>query len=64
MSEATKPIGFIKAVKEFFGLQPGQKLAEFSAECKAVKPDDRAWFCQEMSRELGVPVVDQMVLPA
>jgi len=39
---------FVKACAEFFGRKPGQTLADFAAELKALSPKDRAdmigWF--------------------
>jgi len=37
----TQRKSFLGAVKEFFGLLPGQSLREFSAELKRLTLDDR-----------------------
>lgn len=37
-----KKTGFIAACKQFFGLLPGQTLAKFRDEMKALTPKDRA----------------------
>ncbi|HEY6018437.1 MAG TPA: hypothetical protein VIY48_00600 [Candidatus Paceibacterota bacterium] len=36
-----KKTGFIAACKSFFGLKPGQSLAEFRDEMKELTPKDR-----------------------
>ena len=38
------PMSFVMAMKDFFGMKPGQKLGEFSNELKALDEKDRAYF--------------------
>lgn len=38
---------FTKAVKEYFGYKPGQNLAGFMDEIKALTHDDREYFKRE-----------------
>lgn len=35
---------FVVAMKEFFGLLPGQKLTDFMVELKALNDNDKAYF--------------------
>ena len=41
---------FIKACKEYFGFKPGQNLAGFMEEIKALTQDDRAYFIREFAK--------------
>lgn len=48
-----KQVTFIVACREFFGLLPGQTLAEFSKEIKALTVKDRTDLI-EMFRTVGL----------
>lgn len=39
-----KRMSYVAAMKDFFGLQPGQTLTQFSAELKALSDADREYF--------------------
>ncbi len=39
-----KKMTFMVAMRDYFGMKPGQKLMEFMAEIKALSADERAWF--------------------
>ena len=38
----TKQVGLITAIKDYFGMLPGQTLSEFSQEVKRLNEADRA----------------------
>jgi len=39
-----KTMGLLAAIKDFFGLKPGQTSVEFGEEWKALNEDDREYF--------------------
>ena len=39
-----KKMGFITAIKDFFGLHPGQTLTQFGTEVKALSEAERDFF--------------------
>jgi hypothetical protein len=49
--------GFVKAVKEFFGLLPGQTLLQFGAELKALTYEDKQEIAQGL-RAIGIDCAD------
>jgi hypothetical protein len=58
LEEFTMPqIGFVKAMKDFFGLLPGQSLAQFGAELKALSHKERLDFARGL-RAVGIDCAD------
>ena len=49
--------GDIKKLKGFFGLKPGAKLKDFSAELKALTTDDRAELIKLIDFEIGAGAI-------
>jgi hypothetical protein len=49
--------GFVKAMKEFFGLLPGQSLLQFGAELKALSHEEKRDFAQGL-RSIGIDCAD------
>lgn len=49
---------FVVQCKNFFGLKPGQSLAQFSAELKQLTVDDKADLSMMLEKE-GFPVLTQ-----
>lgn len=41
MTENLKPMTFVAACRNFFGLKQGQTLQEFAAEIRALTPGDK-----------------------
>jgi hypothetical protein len=39
-------VGFVKAMKDYFGLLPGQTVMQFGAELKALTHDDKLDFAR------------------
>ena len=52
---------FTVAMKDFFGYKPGEGLAQFQAELKALTPDDRQYFYEGL-KKVGVDCLPPMVL--
>ena len=50
-------IGFVKAIKEFFGLLPGQTLAQFGAELKALSYQEKRDIAIGL-RSIGIDCAD------
>jgi hypothetical protein len=50
-------VGFVKAVKGFFGLLPGQTLLQFGAELQALSYDDKMEFAKGL-RAIGIDCAD------
>jgi hypothetical protein len=50
-------IGFVKAMKDYFGLQPGQTILQFGAELKALSYDEKLDFAQSL-RSVGIDCAD------
>lgn len=47
----SKPsMSFVGAMRDFFGFKPGQGLSDFSAELKALGPEDKAYFTAELGK--------------
>lgn len=44
----------IMVLKEYFGYRPGEGLKEFSAEVKALTPEDKTELAELAAKELGV----------
>ena len=44
MQDGSKTFSFLAAMKDFFGMQPGQSLKDFGAELKKLTDEDRAEF--------------------
>lgn len=53
--ETKKPETFVAAMKHFFGVREGQTLSEFSAELKALSPEERNFFAEGL-RTNGYPL--------
>lgn len=51
-----KPISFLVACKQFFGLKPGQGLSDFRDEVKKLDAKDEAEMRPLLSDALGSPV--------
>jgi hypothetical protein len=41
-------MSFVAAMKDYFGLLPGQNNAQFLGELKKLTLDDKAWFAAEL----------------
>lgn len=41
---------FVGAMKQYFGMKPGQTLSEFGAELRAVSDADKLWYHSELNR--------------
>jgi len=50
-------IGFVKAMKDYFGLRPGQTILQFGAELKALTYDEKLDFAQGL-RSIGIDSAD------
>lgn len=50
MNAPTGKVGFVKACRDFFGLKPGETLAEFAAELKALTDKDKQDLVAEFKR--------------
>jgi hypothetical protein len=50
-------IGFIKAMKDYFGLLPGQTVVQFGAELKALTVADKLEFANGL-RSIGIDCAD------
>jgi hypothetical protein len=50
-------IGFVKAMKDFFGVLPGQSFTHFGAERKALSHEEKLDFAGGL-RALGVNCAD------
>jgi len=50
-------IGFVKAMKDFFGPLPGQSVMQFGAELRALSHEDKLEFARGLRAE-GVNCVD------
>ena len=50
-------IGFIKAMKDYFGLLPGQTILQFGAELKALSYEEKLDFAQGL-RSIGIDCAD------
>ncbi len=46
-------IGFVKAMKDFFGVPPGQTVLQFGAELKALSYDEKLDFANRL-RAAGI----------
>lgn len=56
--EVTMPqIGFVKAMKDFFGPLPGQTLMQFGAELKALSYEEKCEFARGL-RSIGIDCAD------
>jgi hypothetical protein len=48
----------ISVLKTYFGMKEGQKLTEFQAEIKALKPEDKEELVLGAAKELGWTVTE------
>jgi hypothetical protein len=46
-------VGFVKAMKDYFGLRPGQTVMQFGAELKALSYEEKLDFAQGL-RSIGI----------
>ena len=46
--DTNKPVSFAIAAKDFFGLLPGQRVADFAVELKALTEADRAEMTEDL----------------
>jgi hypothetical protein len=51
------PIGFVKAMKDYFGLRPGQTVLQFGAELRALSHEEKLDFANGF-RALGIHCAD------
>jgi len=47
-------MSFVVRCKNYFGLLPGKTIRDFSAELKALTPEDKAEFCS-LFNAIGLP---------
>jgi hypothetical protein len=58
MEERIMPqTGFVKAMRDYFGLLPGQSLLQFGAELKALSYEEKLDFVQGL-RSVGIDCAD------
>ncbi len=50
-------IGFVKAMKDFFGLRPGQSTMQFGAELRELSHEEKLNFAQGL-RSIGIDCAD------
>ena len=50
-------IGFVKAMKDFFGPLPGQSVMQFGAELRALSHEEKLDFAQGL-RSIGIDCAD------
>ena len=55
---ATPTKSFAGACREFFGMHPGQNIAEFGAELKALTPEDKLELAAGMRASTGWDISD------
>ena len=55
MEENKPAITFMAAARKYFGLLPGENIAEFNSEIKKLEPEDRTEIVEGM-RKLGFNV--------
>lgn len=58
-----KQMTFVAAVRNFFGMLPGQTLKEFGEEIKALDSKDRAELSIEFAK-VGIEITDNKVATA
>ena len=46
----TKQMSFVEAMRDYFGLQPGQTLTSFFQELKHLSPEEREYFKQGLKQ--------------
>jgi len=51
-----KQESFVTAMRQHFGLLPGQTLTQFGAELKALSSEDRAYFVEQF-RAIGIEII-------
>lgn len=52
--EDPKGMSLVVRCKQFFGLLPGQRVADFAKEYRALTSEDRAEFCT-LFNQMGMP---------
>ena len=55
---ASAPKSFAGACREFFGMQPGQKIADFGAELKSLTHEDKVELAEGMRASTGWNISD------
>lgn len=50
-------VGFVKAMKDFFGLLPGQTVLQFGAELKVLTYEEKLDFAKGL-RAIGIDCAD------
>ena len=50
-------IGFVKAMKDYFGLLPGQSVIQFGAELRALSYEEKLTFASGL-RAIGIDCAD------
>ncbi len=58
MAEARKKMTPVIALRNFFGMKPGQTLQEFSAEVKELSAEERIHLAQLACNELGADLAE------
>ena len=58
MNNAPAPKSFAGACREFFGMHPGQKIAEFGAELKSLTHADKMELAEGMRPSTGWNISD------
>jgi len=53
----SQKIGFVKAMKDYFGLLPGQTVLQFGAELRALSHEEKLEFAKGL-RSLGINCAD------
>jgi hypothetical protein len=56
-------IGFVKAMKDYFGLLPGESVMQFGAELKALTEADKQNFATGL-RAIGIDCADPVLAKA
>ena len=59
MSNVKKQVSLVAAIREYFGFLPGQKLADFMQELKALSPEEKKELGEGAARELGYEIASK-----
>lgn len=63
MNTTSASKSFAGACREFFGMHPGQKIAEFGAELKSLTHADKMQLAEGMRASTGWPISDPLNAP-
>ena len=50
-------VGFVRAMKDYFGLLPGQSIMQFGADLKTLSPEEKLDFAKGL-RSIGIDCAD------